>query len=42
MIGLNTEEFTDSLNDSILQISRMVSKKGQCMLKLSPPHDNVI
>ena len=35
MIGLNTEEFADSLNDIMLLISRMVSKKGQRVLKLS-------
>ena len=32
MIGLNTEEFTDSLNDIILLVSFMVSKKGQHMV----------
>ena len=35
MIGLNTEEFTDSLNDIMSLVSCMVSKKGQCVLKLS-------
>ena len=36
MIGLNTEEFTDSLNDIIiLLVSCMVSEKGQRVLKLS-------
>ena len=42
MIGLNTEEFTDSLTDIILLELRMVAKKGQRMLQLSRTCDKVI